>query len=267
MSAWSFADKVAVVTGGASGIGLGIARCLAAEVGGIAVATDVTDLASVRRLASSALERFGRVDVVCNNAGVGPMAPVARLTMDDWRWMIDVNLYGVVHGVHVFLPLLEANPEGGRLMNTASMAGLAPVAGLGAYALAKAGVIAMTEVLADELSSAGSGVRATVLCPGAVRTRIQESQRNRPRVGDEALVDVDITDRMAERGLHFISPDQAGAAAVAALRTGSLYAITHPEWYPQVQARQERLAAAFASSPEASPPPHHVETLPDTGGA
>ena len=123
----------------------------------------------------------------------------------------------------------------------------------------------MTEVLADELTDAGSGVCATVLCPGAVRTRIQESQRSRPRADDRTLVDVDITDRMAERGLKFISPDQAGEIAVAALRTGSLYAITHPEWYPQVRARQERLAAAFGTSPET--PPRHVETFPGPGGA
>jgi hypothetical protein len=157
--------KVAVVTGGASGIGKGIATQLvaegarviiadiqrdamaatAAEIGAaMAVHVDVSDPASVDALARQVIETFGTVHVVCNNAGIGPLAPVADLTLDDWRWMIGVNLWGVIHGVHTFLPILKQNRDGGHIVNTASMAGLVAGPRLGAYAAAKYGVVTCT---------------------------------------------------------------------------------------------------------------------------
>jgi NAD(P)-dependent dehydrogenase (short-subunit alcohol dehydrogenase family) len=149
--------RVAVVTGGASGIGMGIARQLIAEdmqvvigdieagplrktaddLGAVGILTDVSDLESVRALARSAAERFGTVHVVCNNAGVGPLAAIADLTMADWHWIIGVNLYGVIHGVQTFLPILQANEDGGHIVNTASMAGLVARPRLGAYSVTK----------------------------------------------------------------------------------------------------------------------------------
>ncbi len=192
--------KVAVVTGGASGIGMGIARQLIAEgmqvvigdieagllrkaaddLGAVGILTDVSDLDSVRALARSATERFGTVHVVCNNAGVGPLAAIADLTMADWHWIIGVNLYGVIHGVQTFLPVLQANEDGGHIVNTASMAGLVAPPRLGAYSVTKFGVVALTEVLAAELAQTGSKVGVSVLCPGVVRTNIGTSSRNRP---------------------------------------------------------------------------------------
>ncbi len=156
--------KVAVVTGGASGIGKGIARQLkaegaqviiadieegalhktAAELGATPVLTDVSDAASVDALAKEAHNAFGAVHIVCNNAGIGPMAAVADLTLDDWKWMLGVNLWGVIHGIHTFLPILKANPDGGHIVNTASMAGLDAPPNLGAYAICKFGVVGLT---------------------------------------------------------------------------------------------------------------------------
>ena len=257
--------KVAVVTGGASGIGKGIATKLAAEgmrvvvadieqgpldetaarIGAVAVPTDVSDVESVRALAKEAVGRFGTVHVVCNNAGIGPLAPIADLTMDDWNWIIGVNLYGVIHGVQVFLPILEANPDGGHIVNTASMAGLVAPPRLGAYSVTKYGVVALTEVLAAELAAAGSKVGASVLCPGTVRTNIGTSSRNRPEhLADRGLTDVDI--ELDDNPFYrWIGPEDAGAVVVRAIKRGDLYALTHPDWYPQVRARHEAIAAAF----------------------
>jgi NAD(P)-dependent dehydrogenase (short-subunit alcohol dehydrogenase family) len=260
--------KVAIVTGGASGIGRGIAtelvaegmrvivadieedvlRQTAGELGATPVAVDVSDLDSVRALAKEATSRFGTVHVVCNNAGIGPLAPIAELTMDDWRWIIGVNLYGVIHGVQTFLPILSANPDGGHIVNTASMAGLVATPRLGAYSVTKYGVVALTEVLAAELEAAGSAVGASVLCPGTVRTNIGTSSRNRPEhLPDAGLIDVDISLEENPR-FRWITPEDAGAVVVRAIKGGDLYALTHPDWYPMVQQRHESIAAAFSQS-------------------
>jgi len=257
--------KVAVVTGGASGIGKGIAVKLAAEgmrviiadierdaldktaaeIGAAGVLTDVSDPGSVRALARAATELYGTVHVVCNNAGIGPMAAIKDLTLDDWHWILGVNLYGVIHGVHAFLPILRANPDGGWIVNTASMAGLVAPPRIGSYAVAKYGVVALTEVLAAELAAEGSKVGVSVLCPGTVHTNIGTSSRNRPAsLPDRGLRDVDIEleDNPAHR---WIGPEQAGAVVVRAIKRGYLYALTHPDWYPQVRVRHEAIAAAF----------------------
>jgi len=281
--------KVAVVTGGASGIGKGIATQLvaegarviiadierdalaatAAEIGAaLAVHVDVSDPASVDALARQAIETFGAVHVVCNNAGIGPLAPVADLTLDDWRWMIGVNLWGVIHGVHTFLPVLKENRDGGHIVNTASMAGLVAGPRLGAYAAAKYGVVGLTEVLAAELAADNSRVGVSVLCPGTVHTNIGHSSRNRPAdlpdtcehsnfaatstaisPGERKIrafgfkdIDIELEDNPRYR---WIDPVDAGAVVVRAIKRGDLYALTHPDWYPMVAARHEAIAEAF----------------------
>ena len=257
--------KIAVVTGGASGIGKGIATQFVAEgmwviiadierdaldktageIGAVGVPVDVSDAASVRALARAARELYGTVHVVCNNAGIGPMAAIKDLTMDDWHWMLGVNLYGVIHGVHTFLPMLRANPDGGWIVNTASMAGLAAPTRIGAYAVAKYGVVALSEVLAAELAAEGSRVGVSVLCPGTVRTNIGTSSRNRPAdLPDRGLRDVDI--QLEDNpDYRWIGPGEAGAVVVRAVKRGYLYALTHPDGYPQVRQRHEAIAAAF----------------------
>jgi NAD(P)-dependent dehydrogenase (short-subunit alcohol dehydrogenase family) len=259
------AGKVAVVTGGASGIGKGIATQLvaegaqvviadvqrdameaaAAEIGALGVLTDVSDPASVDALAATVLDQYGAVHVVCNNAGIGPLAPVADLTLDDWRWMIGVNLWGVIHGVHTFLPILKQNRDGGHIVNTASMAGLVAGPRLGAYAAAKYGVVGLSEVLAAELAADNSLVGVSVLCPGTVHTNIGMSSRNRPAdLPDAGFKDIDIELEDNPR-YRWIYPADAGAVVVRAIKRGDLYALTHPDWYPMVAERHETIAEAF----------------------
>ena len=204
----------------------------AAELGAAGVQTDVSDPASVDALARAVLDRYGAVHVVCNNAGIGPLAPVADLTLDDWRWMLGVNLWGVIHGVHTFLPVLKQNREGGHIVNTASMAGLVAGPRLGAYAAAKYGVVGLTEVLAAELAADNSRVGVSVLCPGTVHTNIGASSRNRPAdLPDAGFKDIDIELEDNPR-YRWIYPDEAGAVVVRAIKRGDLYALTHPDWYP-----------------------------------
>lgn len=260
--------SVAVVTGGASGIGFGIAQQLIAdgatvvigdiergalesasdELGAFGVRVDVRKPDDVQRMRDLTLDRYGRVDIVVNNAGVGPISRIRDLTLEDWRWMIDVNLMGVIHGIHTFLPVLEANADGGHIVNTSSMASLGPTVGVGAYTAAKCGVTGLTEVLDLELREAGSPVRATVLIPGTVRTNIGTSQRNREGGQHGGLHDVDIADGIAA-GLRFMDPLDVGRVVCHAIRTDDLYAITHPDWWHIVEAHQRTIAEAFQRSP------------------
>lgn len=266
--------KVAVVTGGASGIGRGIVGALRREgmevvigdvedgalreaaesLGAYGVRTDVSDAASVEALARAATDRFGAVHVVCNNAGVGPWARIADLTLDDWRWIVGVNLWGVIHGVHTFLPLLEANPDGGFIVNTASLAGLRPTKGLGSYVVTKYGVVGLTETLAQELAESGSRVGVSVLCPGPIHTNIGSSSRNRPTgLADAGFADVRLEDSPVTRAGHdFLEPDEAGAVVVDAIKTGKLYALTHPWALPGVEERFDGIVQAFREAQQAS---------------
>jgi NAD(P)-dependent dehydrogenase (short-subunit alcohol dehydrogenase family) len=255
------AGAVAVVTGAASGIGEGIAEALtragaavvvadisltqaegtAARLGATAVRVDVADAASVQHLAGVTIDRFGRVDIVVNNAGVGPKAPIADMTLQDWRWLIDVNLFGVIHGLHSFLPLLRKNDGGGHIVNTSSMSAFAPMPSLGGYAVTKTGVAALTEVLSAELAAAGSPVRVSLLAPGAVATNIADSMRNRPPTADTAL------ERFtpAVDPADVLTPLAVGEMVVAAVEHNDPYIITHPQFWPRVAAHTAQWARAF----------------------
>lgn len=252
--------RVAVVTGGSSGIGRGIAEQLiaegaeviitgvdaerlsvtAAEIGAIGVAADVADPDAMARLAQDVVDRFGRVDILVNNAGVGPAGRIADLTLADWKWITDVNYFGVIHGLLAFLPHLRANATGGHVVNTTSMATFLPLEGLGAYAATKAAVHALSEVLAMELSSEGSAVKVTVMPPGPVRTDISSSTRNRPAsAAAGALANVDLESAPGADSLRWLSPKEAGAVVVEAIRSDAFLALTHPEWLPLVAARMQ----------------------------
>jgi NAD(P)-dependent dehydrogenase (short-subunit alcohol dehydrogenase family) len=260
--------RVAAVTGGASGIGKGIARKLgeagmqvviadieaaaleaaAAELGATPIRCDVSDPDSVEALAAEVERRFGRVDLVCNNAGIGSIAKIADMQLDDWRWILGVNLMGVIHGVHAFLPRLLANPEGGHIVNTASMSGLATLPTLGGYGVTKYGIMALSEALAQELALDGAKVGVTVLCPGPVRSNIKASSRNRPAgLGPGGLQDVDLEQDPTHGPLRWLDADQVGEIVVRAVRRGDFYALTHPEMGERVQARFAAIAEAFRS--------------------
>ena len=188
--------------------------------------------------------------MVCNNAGIGPFARIADLTIEDWRWMLDVNLWGVIHGVSVFLPLLRANPNGGHMINTASVGGLVTMPRLGAYAVTKYGIVALSETLAQELEQERSRVGVTVLCPGPTRTNIKSSSRNRPPArGSGALADVDLEASEFGASARWLSPDEVGQIVVSAVERGELYAFTHPEQLGVVEQRFARILAAAGRPP------------------
>ena len=272
------AGKTAFVTGGASGIGLALGRAfatagmnvmladietdaLAAAVKSLqsfgsdvrGVACDVADPVSVERAAEASYEAFGKVHVVCNNAGVAGGSGIDDISLENWRWVLDVNLMGVVHGVRTFLPHLRAHREGGHIVNTASMAGMNSGLGFSPYSTSKFAVVNMSEGLAWQLKPLGIGV--TVLCPGYVRTRISESGRNRPeRYGSMQVPDpaspagalATLSAELAELGLD--SADVA-ARALAAIREDELYVFTHPEMRAEVK---ERFAAIVAAMDKAA---------------
>jgi NAD(P)-dependent dehydrogenase (short-subunit alcohol dehydrogenase family) len=264
--------RTAVVTGGASGLGRGIAEELisqgmqvviadvetqalqrtAAQIGAVGIRTDVSDFESVQSLADQVRSRFGTAHVVCNNAGIGSIARIADLTIDDWKWMLGVNLWGVIHGIRAFLPMLRGNPEGGHIVNTASVGGFVTMPGLGAYAVTKYGIVALTETLAQELAQDGGRVGATVVCPGPIRTNIKTSSRNRPAsLGRGALTDVDLEQSEFGARARWIEPREAAKIVVAAVRNGELYAFTHPE---QLGAIEERLAGIVRGAQAIRPP-------------
>jgi NAD(P)-dependent dehydrogenase (short-subunit alcohol dehydrogenase family) len=261
--------KVAVVTGGASGIGKAVAAKAASEgmkvviadieegalkeaerelSGGgaevLAVGCDVAEADSVRGLRDRALDRFGAVHLVHNNAGVGLGGPIWEIPESDWRWILGVNLWGVVHGIAAFVPLLVEQGEG-HVVNTASIAGLTSAPFLGPYNATKQAVVAISETLYKDLQAAGvTGVGVSVLCPGFVQTRIAESDRNRPawapdrdregapemRAAIQALVDSGI-------------PTAAVADAVLdAVLDDTFYILTHPELDEAVRTRFEDIS-------------------------
>jgi len=197
-------DRVAVVTGGASGIGFGLASAFAAEgmkivladieapalseavaeveangADVIGVRTDVSDAAQVQSLAEAAVERFGAVHVLCNNAGVGGGGLSWEAPLDMWEWVLGVNMWGVINGVRSFVPILMQQPEA-HVVNTASIAGLVAGPFMGPYNASKHAVVAISETLYHEMSMMAPHVHVSVLCPGWVRTRIADSSRNRP---------------------------------------------------------------------------------------
>jgi NAD(P)-dependent dehydrogenase (short-subunit alcohol dehydrogenase family) len=268
------AGKTAFVTGGASGIGLALGRAfaqagmkvmladietdaLAAAVKSLeafgpgvrGVVCDVADPSSVERAAEASFEAFGNVHVVCNNAGVAAAGGIDNISLDNWRWVLDVNLMGVLHGIRSFLPRIRAHGEGGHIVNTASMAGMDAGLGFSPYVASKFAVVGLSEGLSVRLRPLGIGV--TVICPGYVRTRIGESGRNRPaRYGvgqapDPASPAGRLVAEIAERLQSGLDPAEVAARVLAAISAGELYVFTHPEMRDELEQRFAAIMAAM----------------------
>jgi len=261
--------KVAVVTGAGSGMGLGMARAFAsagmklvlADVdvdaldrvvtelrdGGaeaVGLRADVSQLDQVEALGRAATENFGALHVAANNAGIGIPTSTAKMKLDDWRWIIDVDLWGVIYGVHVFLPLIEESGEEGHITATSSMAGLIAAGVMGAYNVAKHGVVAMMATLERDLRARHSNVHASVLCPGPINTDIgRNSAQLRPRAQGQPPRDP--ATRGAETGKVAASieaalasgmdPDEVGRLVLDSIRKDRFWILTHPHWTRALQ--------------------------------
>jgi NAD(P)-dependent dehydrogenase (short-subunit alcohol dehydrogenase family) len=252
--------KVAVVTGAASGIGLALARraaaggmkvvladiepdALATAAAGlpasaepVTVVADVSKAEQVEAIRAAALDAFGTVHLVCNNAGVGTGGAIEEVSVEDWEWVLGVDLWSVIHGIRTFLPLLKEQGEG-HIVNTASVAGLFSAPFMGPYNAAKYGVVAISETLFNELALAQSPVGVSVLCPSWVKTRIAESARNRPGgLGDPegAAALTEVVTNFVSSGLDPADVADEVFAAVAARR---FWIVTHDDTPAAVQAR------------------------------
>jgi NAD(P)-dependent dehydrogenase (short-subunit alcohol dehydrogenase family) len=262
--------KVCVVTGGAAGIGLAMAtrfrqagmkvaladiesETLASAVsslggpddGVLGVTCDVTSPESVDGLRDAVVDRFGTAHVVCLNAGVAASGTILDTTIESWRWMFDVNVLGVVHGINAFAPLLVEQGEG-HIVCTASAAGLISAPALGAYAATKHAVVGTAAVLRDELAPAGVGV--SVVCPGVIRTRIFESHRNRP----EQLAGPTHTDEATAK-VYLDAADSAPGPEVVAhavfdgVLQNRLFVLPSPEVNRMIEARLDEVRASLPS--------------------
>jgi NAD(P)-dependent dehydrogenase (short-subunit alcohol dehydrogenase family) len=264
-----FADRVAVVTGAGSGLGRALALRFAregmkvvladvnetglAETGAlldaagtrwIARRTDVSAGADVEALAQAALAAFGAVHVVCNNAGVAPLGAVWENSENDWRWTLGVNLWGVIHGVRTFTPILLAQGDEGHVVNTASVAGLISPPGMGMYNVSKHAVVALTETLHHDLAARGAKVRCSVLCPAFFPSGIAASERSRPEdlaSGRERTADDEAREAWLRQAVESgrLTAEDIAEAAFAAVRDGRFYVLTHPRILPAVERRMQ----------------------------
>ncbi|MCB1692613.1 MAG: SDR family NAD(P)-dependent oxidoreductase [Pseudomonadales bacterium] len=271
--------KVAFITGGASGMGLAMARSFAAAGMKVAIAdveqsaldavgkefagsnaefitlkVDVTDRDAMEQAARETEAAFGKVHVVCNNAGVAVGGPVDQMSYKDWDWVVGVNLSGVINGVETFVHRIESHGEGGHFINTASMAGHIALPGLSVYTTTKYAVVGLSESMRADLASKNIGV--SVLCPGVVRTNIFDSGRNRPdnlKAGEDTaanvltsgLVGSERESRMAELLANALDPAVVGDMVLHAIQNDEFYIFTHPEIREATNARAAEMAAAF----------------------
>ena len=272
--------KVAFITGGASGIGLGMAKAFTtagmkaviadlrddhlaqakAQLDGAGVHVlklDVTDREAYARAADEAERAFGKVHVLCNNAGIGISSELSRASYNDWDWGVSVNLTGVFNGIHTFLPRIRAHGEGGHIVNTSSMSGIVQYSRASVYVTTKFAVVGMSEALAFELRDENIGVSA--FCPGGVRTNIREYEKTRPEkfVNHETASPAGpppgfkMTDEIrAKLGKLTMEPEEAGNLVLKGIRENALYIFTAPEFSEGVKERFAAILDALGENRE-----------------
>ena len=286
-----FKGRTAIVTGAGSGIGSGIALALAragmnvavADIqrdaakaicsqieadGGkaIPIAVDVSDAASVEAAAQQAEAAFGRIHVAVNNAGVAMHGtPLEKISLEDWNWVIGVNVYGVIHGIRSLVPRIRRHGEGGHVVNTASIGGLQvhPGWNTGAYSMTKYAVVALSEALEQELE--GSGIGVSVFCPSAVRTNLFESAKNRPQRMGGAFVR-EQQHFLKEATAEGLTPIEAGERVLRGIEDGEFFILSHTEPRPRVEKRHARIMSAFDRAAEVTAARDGRDRLAINGG-
>ncbi|MEQ1881607.1 MAG: SDR family oxidoreductase [Burkholderiales bacterium] len=265
----TFAHRVAVVTGGASGLGKAMAQRFAREGMKIVLAdieqsaldktaaefrqagtpvltvrTDVSKASDVETLAEQAFKTFGGVHILCNNAGVAPGGVIWEVSEKDWQWTLGVNVWGVIHGIRAFVPRMIAQDAEGHVVNTASVAGLLSLPGMGMYCVSKHSVVTMTECLHHDLAQAGARIRTSVLCPAYVPTSIHDSERNRPANlrdnREKSATELQHEERMrhaVQSGR--ISAEQVADLVFAAIRDEKFYVLPHQKIKPAIETRMQ----------------------------
>jgi NAD(P)-dependent dehydrogenase (short-subunit alcohol dehydrogenase family) len=274
-------DKVAFITGGASGIGLGMARVFAREGMKVVIADirrdhldnamasfndrdtvhamelDVSDREAMSRAAGETERLFGKVHVLVNNAGIGLGGPLKLATYDDWDWVMNVNLWGVINGVQTFLPRILAHGEGGHLVTTSSMSGFLPTPGAGLYITTKFAVVGLSEALRSELAADNIGV--SVLCPGPVQTNIAESNLTRPaNLSNSGYVETDKMRQTHSVSSVYMDPMEVGDKVLKGILRNDLFIFTHPEFRDGVKSRFDAVMASF---PDEEPDPARVAAI------
>ncbi|PDH40412.1 MAG: short-chain dehydrogenase [OM182 bacterium MED-G24] len=271
------AGKVAFITGGASGLGLAMARSLSgagmkvviADIEDSALAAvddefsdsntdvltikiDVTDRDSMSDAANKTIEAFGKVHVLCNNAGVFVGGNVSDMTYKDWDWVMNVNVQGVINGMVTFVDLIKSHGEGGHIVNTASIAGHIGIAGLSVYNMSKFAVQGLSEAMRPDLAQFNIGT--SVLCPGVVATNIFNAERNRPddlkKESTQSRQSGTGSSAAEGRGIgsmmdNILQPSVIGDMVLDAIVNDVFYIFSHPSFKERVGARGEEIAAAF----------------------
>ncbi len=264
--------KVAFITGGASGVGFGMAKVFATAGMKVVMAdvrqdhldeamkqlaahkaslhpirVDVTDRVALARAADETERVFGKVHVVCNNAGINLFNDIGSATYSDWDWVLGVNLGGVVNGVQTFVPRIKAHGEGGHIVNTASMASFISGPGAGIYTCSKFAVRGLSEALRWSLAPHGIGV--SVLCPGLVKSAIYESEQIRPAHLQGSRMDPQFLTRLAQVHQIGMEPEEVGEKVLRGIRRGDFYIFPHPEFKEELQAIFDEALHALPEEP------------------
>ena len=266
-----FQGKTAFITGAAHGIGLGMAITFAKAGMNVTMSdirkeslvvareevrkhteavytipVDVSDRIAMKEAADEAEKAFGKIHILCNNAGINIFGPIDQATYDDWDWMINVNLYGVINGLMSFLPKIKAHGEGGHIVNTASMAAFVSSHVTGVYSATKHAVRGLTETLWYNLAPQNIGV--SMLCPGFVSSNIHYTEELRPEEFKNSGYEVDpkMQERLARAQAIGMSPIEVGERVLKGIERNDLFIFTHAELKDEVADNFEEILAAFA---------------------